>query len=161
MAPEFKSAATATGPNGADPTDDETCAVRANARQELEQVILGVLLRKRRQAVFGHGGTANRELEGLPVTAALLAEIVRTRLDDQPHAGPGQRGDGSYQKITFYGDNYMHDDELAWAACELFVATGEAQYRQKLYEWLPDPGDPATFRWGWWRMTASIWISCR
>src|SRR5205085_1180837 len=23
---------------------------------------------------------------------------------------------GSYQKITHYGDNFMHDDELAWAA---------------------------------------------
>ncbi len=62
---------------------------------------------------------------------------------------------GSYQKITFYGENYLHDDELAWAACELFVATGEAQYRQKFYEWFPDPSDSLTFRWGWWRMSES------
>lgn len=63
--------------------------------------------------------------------------------------------DGSYQKITFYGQNYLHDDELAWAACELFLATGEAQYHTKLKEWFPNPSDTATFRWGWWRMSES------
>src|SRR6185503_12405390 len=61
--------------------------------------------------------------------------------------------DGSYQKVTFYGDNYMHDDELAWAACELFVATGESQYHTKLMEFFPDPSAGATMRWGWWRMS--------
>jgi hypothetical protein len=63
--------------------------------------------------------------------------------------------DGSYQKITFYGDNYMHDDELAWAACELFLATGEAQYHNKLMEFFPDPSDPNTMRWSWWRLSES------
>jgi len=62
--------------------------------------------------------------------------------------------DGAYQKITHYGDNYMHDDELAWAACEMFLATGEPQYHQKLTEWF-DPADPNTTRWGWWRMSES------
>jgi hypothetical protein len=62
---------------------------------------------------------------------------------------------GAYQKITFYGDRFTHDDELAWAACELFLATGEAPFQQKLLEWFPDPADSATFRWGWWRMSDS------
>ncbi len=60
--------------------------------------------------------------------------------------------DGSYQKVTFYGQEWLHDDEFAWAAAELFAATGEAQYQQALMEWFPNPSDPATFRWGWWRM---------
>jgi hypothetical protein len=34
--------------------------------------------------------------------------------------------DGAYQKLTHYGDDFMHDDELAWAACELYLATGES-----------------------------------
>jgi len=59
--------------------------------------------------------------------------------------------DGAYQKITHYGDEFMHDDELAWAACELFVATGEAEYEEKLLEWLK-PSDPGTRKWGWWRL---------
>ncbi|MBK8476952.1 MAG: glycoside hydrolase family 9 protein [Opitutaceae bacterium] len=60
---------------------------------------------------------------------------------------------GAYQKITFYGDHYTHDDELAWAACALYVATAEPQYQQKLFEWFRQPSDSATFRWGWWRMS--------
>ncbi len=59
--------------------------------------------------------------------------------------------DGSYQKLTHYGDEFMHDDELAWAACELFAATGDETFHDRLHEWLR-PEDPATRRWGWWRM---------
>jgi hypothetical protein len=62
---------------------------------------------------------------------------------------------GAYQKITFYGDHYTHDDELAWAACELFLATGDASYQTQLFQWFPSPADPVTFRWGWWRMSES------
>jgi len=60
---------------------------------------------------------------------------------------------GAYQKITFYSDDWTHDDELAWAAAALFVATGSAQYQTQLFQWFPNPADPATFRWGWWRMS--------
>lgn len=63
--------------------------------------------------------------------------------------------DGSYQKITHYGDNFMHDDELAWAAVEMYLATGERQYRDKIHEWFPDPSSSSTFRWGWWRLYES------
>ncbi len=59
--------------------------------------------------------------------------------------------DGAYQKITHYGDEFMHDDELAWAACELYLATGEDKYQQKTIEWLK-PNDPAMRKWGWWRL---------
>lgn len=59
--------------------------------------------------------------------------------------------DGSYQKITHYGNEFMHDDELAWAACELFLATGEPAYHKKLMDWL-NPPDPNTRRWGWERL---------
>ncbi len=58
---------------------------------------------------------------------------------------------GAYQKLTHYGDNFRHYDELAWAACELFVATGEPEFRDKLMEWYPDPSDGGTRQWGWWR----------
>jgi hypothetical protein len=60
---------------------------------------------------------------------------------------------GAYQKITFYSDDWTHDDELAWAAAAMFVATGSAQYQTQLFQWFPNPADPATFRWGWWRMS--------
>lgn len=59
--------------------------------------------------------------------------------------------DGSYQKITHYGNEFMHDDELCWAACELYLATGDNGYHEKLLGWF-HPADPETRRWGWWRL---------
>lgn len=59
--------------------------------------------------------------------------------------------DGAYQKITHYGDEFMHDDELAWAAVELFLATKDNGARERLESWLR-PSDPATRKWGWVRL---------
>ena len=61
---------------------------------------------------------------------------------------------GAYQKITHYGDNYADQDELAWAATEMFVATGDASIHQVMKSWF-NPADPATWRWGWWHMNES------
>jgi len=61
---------------------------------------------------------------------------------------------GAYQKIQHFGDDFTDNDERAWAACELFLATGDPSYHQKLKEWF-DPTDPATRRWGWWRLYQS------
>jgi hypothetical protein len=58
---------------------------------------------------------------------------------------------GIYQRLTHYGDNHRDRDELAWAACELFLATGDRAYHDKFREWC-DPADAATRRWGWWRL---------
>jgi hypothetical protein len=58
---------------------------------------------------------------------------------------------GAYQQITPYGDVFMHDDELAWAACEMYVATGNPTYQTTLESWY-NPSDPATLRWTWWRL---------
>lgn len=63
---------------------------------------------------------------------------------------------GAYQKITHYGDDFADQDELAWAACEMYLATGQTAYQQTLFQWFPDPTASTTFRWGWWRM-AECW----
>jgi hypothetical protein len=60
--------------------------------------------------------------------------------------------EGSYQEIQHFDDDFTHHDELTWAACELFLGSGDPQYQAKLFEWFPDPTDPSTFRWGWQRM---------
>jgi hypothetical protein len=57
---------------------------------------------------------------------------------------------GAYQKITHYGDDFTHDDELAWAAAAMFAATGDQAIHATLKTWF-NPSDPATYRWGWWR----------
>ena len=63
--------------------------------------------------------------------------------------------EGAYQKITFYGDEFGHKDELAWAATELFLATGDPAYQRQLFSWFPNPTDPATRRWSWIRLSGS------
>ncbi|MDB6122113.1 MAG: cellodextrinase [Pedosphaera sp.] len=68
--------------------------------------------------------------------------------------------DGSYQKITHAGDTFIHDDELAWAATELFLATGDEAYHKKLKDSL-DPVDPKIRRWGWWRLSDSYGCAIR
>jgi hypothetical protein len=60
--------------------------------------------------------------------------------------------DGAYQKLTSYGNEFMHDDELAWAAAAMFAATGDSAFQNLLLEWHPDPSDRNAHRWTWWRM---------
>lgn len=59
--------------------------------------------------------------------------------------------DAAYQKITHYGDEFIHDDEVAWAAVEMFLATGEAKFSAQVGKRL-NPSDPAFRKWGWWRL---------
>lgn len=59
--------------------------------------------------------------------------------------------DGAYQKITHYGNEFQHDDELAWAAAEMFLATGEPRFEKELISHF-EPADRETRRWTWWRM---------
>jgi hypothetical protein len=59
--------------------------------------------------------------------------------------------DGAYQKITHYGNEFRHEDELIWAATELFLATGDPKFAKEFLG-LFDPEDRETKRWTWWRM---------
>jgi hypothetical protein len=61
--------------------------------------------------------------------------------------------EGAYQRLTHYGDNFTHDDEIAWAACELFLATGDAAFQRELFRWMPEPGHARLRRWGWQRLS--------
>src|SRR5262249_14380999 len=56
-----------------------------------------------------------------------------------------------YQKLTHYGDNFTDTDEIAWAATEMFLATGDQTIHDTLRNWF-DPADSKTWRWGWWHM---------
>lgn len=61
---------------------------------------------------------------------------------------------GIYQKITHYGDTFADQDELAWAACEMFIATGDQGIHNTLKSWF-DPSSSTTWRWGWWHLPES------
>jgi hypothetical protein len=86
-----------------------------------------------------------------PETAAQYLAKAKLGWDFLTRAIAKYGKNGSYQKITHYGNEFMHDDELAWAAAGLFVATGEQKYETQLEAWY-DPQDPNTRRWSWWRL---------
>lgn len=85
-----------------------------------------------------------------PEAAALYLKKARLGWAFLERAITAHGRNGAYQKLTHYGNEFMHDDELAWAACEMFLATGEQGYHEKLIAWLNPSGE--TRRWGWWRL---------
>jgi hypothetical protein len=86
-----------------------------------------------------------------PEAAALYLEKAKKGWAFLDRAIARHGKDGAYQKITHYGNDFMHDDELAWAACEMFLATGDPTLEKKLTEWM-NPADPGTRKWSWWRL---------
>jgi hypothetical protein len=61
---------------------------------------------------------------------------------------------GAYQKITHYGNDYAHEDELVWAAAAMFAANisgGTMDPHTKFKQWLlnPIPGDLGPIFSGW------------
>jgi hypothetical protein len=89
-----------------------------------------------------------------PAAAALYLEKAKLGWTFLQTAIARHGKDGSYQKITHYGDNFIHDDELAWAACEMFLATGDPAAQKCVSAWLK-PADPDTRVWGWVRLFSS------
>src|SRR5262249_919170 len=59
---------------------------------------------------------------------------------------------GAYQDIQHFRDDFTDPDENPGAACELNFATGDTPYTQKLFSLFPNPTDPSTTMWGWWKM---------
>lgn len=86
-----------------------------------------------------------------PVEAVALLERAMRGWEFLERAFARHGRDGAYQKISHYGDQFIHDDELAWAAAELFAATGEERFAAELISRF-DPEDPAALADGWVRL---------
>ncbi len=87
-----------------------------------------------------------------PAAAALYLQKAKLGWTFLTNAIAKHGKNGAYQKITHYGDNFADNDEMAWAACQMYLATGDQGIHQLLLSWF-DPADPATWRWGWWHMS--------
>jgi hypothetical protein len=105
-------------------------------------------------AALAQASSSPRLKQQFPEASAQYLETARKGWAFLERAIAKHGRDGAYQKITHYGDDFMHDDELAWAACELFLATGEASFHTNLLKSF-NPADEKTRRWGWWRMFES------
>jgi hypothetical protein len=104
-------------------------------------------------AVAALAQTASSPLfkEKYPDVAASYLAKARKGWDFLQTAFAKYGRDGSYQKISHYGNEFMHDDEIAWAAAELFLATGDHAFESELINKF-DPSNRATLRDGWVRM---------
>jgi hypothetical protein len=89
--------------------------------------------------------------QAYPAAAALYLQKAKLGWQFLMNAVNKYGKNGAYQKITHYGDNFADNDELAWAACEMYLATGDPTIHQLLLSWF-NPADPATWHWGWWHM---------
>src|SRR5262249_32881887 len=97
-------------------------------------------------AALAQCASSPRFKQQFPEAAALYLNKAKKGWEFLTRAIAKYGKDGAYQKITHYGDDSMHNDELAWAACELFFATGNATYHKKVLEWLK-PSDPGNRFW--------------
>jgi hypothetical protein len=89
-----------------------------------------------------------------PATAALYLQKAQLGWNFLTNAIAKHGKNGAYQKITAYGDDFADNDEMAWAACQMFLATGDTNAHNMLLSWF-NPSNPATWRWGWWHMSES------
>ena len=89
-----------------------------------------------------------------PATAALYLQKAQLGWNFLTNAIAKHGRSNVYQKITAYGDDFADNDEMAWAACQMFLATGDTNAHGMLLSWF-DPSNPATWRWGWWHMSES------
>lgn len=102
-------------------------------------------------AALAQAGSSPAMKRAFPDAAERYAEAALRGWEflEAAHARLGEQK--AYRRLTHYGDDYSDRDELAWAACELFLATGVDRFRGEVARRL-DPASPDTRRWGWWRM---------
>jgi len=85
-----------------------------------------------------------------PDEAARLVARAEAGWDFLEAAWAEHGREGAYQTISHYGNEFMDADEIAWAATELYLATGNTKYHDELLSHFR-PGDPSTHRWSWLR----------
>ncbi|MDB6065738.1 MAG: hypothetical protein JWR26_1946 [Pedosphaera sp.] len=110
-------------------------------------------------AALAQCASSPRFKQEFPEAAALYLKKARSGWAFLQRAIQAHGRDGAYQKVTHYGDEFMHDDELTWAACEMFLATGETDFHKQLIGLLNPSGD--TRKWGWWRLYESYGCAIR
>ncbi len=111
-------------------------------------------------AALAQTASSPRFQREFPVAAALYRQKAKQGWDFLTRAIARHGRDGSYQKITHYGDTFIHDDELAWAATEMYLATGDPAIHAQLLATF-DPSKRDNRKWTWVRMFESYGCAIR
>jgi hypothetical protein len=102
-------------------------------------------------AALAQASSSPRIKRAFPIDAERYLKAARAGYRFLTAALSARSGAGAYQKITHYGDAFLHDDEIVWARTELYLATGdEAIHRELLASF--DPASTETRRWSWERL---------
>jgi hypothetical protein len=102
-------------------------------------------------AALAQAGLSPAFKQAYPQEAAKYLEAAKKGWKFLEDALAKHGRDGAYQKITHYGDFFMHDDELVWAAVEMFLVTGDEKIQEGLIATF-DPKSRDVKRWTWWRL---------
>lgn len=102
-------------------------------------------------AALAQASSSPRFKQQFPEAARLYWEKARKGWAFLQRALAKYGRQGAYQKISHYGNEFHHDDELAWAAAEMFAATGDHAYERELIAHF-NPTNRETKRWTWVRM---------
>ena len=102
-------------------------------------------------AALAQAASSPRFKAAYPQAAADYLAKARKGWDFLQTAFAKHGRDGAYQKINHYGNEFMHDDEVAWLACELYLATGDRNFENELINRF-DPVNRANLAQGWIRL---------
>lgn len=111
-------------------------------------------------AALAQAGSSPAFKKQFPAEAALYLEKARKGWACLQNIWARHGRDRSYQKLTHYGDFAGDRDEIAWAAVEMYLATGDEAIHKNLIEQF-DPSDKRTWRWGWWSLYESFGCATR
>ena len=102
-------------------------------------------------AALAQAATSPTFKKQFPEAAALYLEKAKRGWAFLEKAWAKYGREGAYQKITHYGDFNGDDDEVAWVAAEMYLATGDPKIHQFLIEEF-DPTSKETWKWNWWSL---------
>jgi hypothetical protein len=111
-------------------------------------------------AALAQAGSSPRMMRDFPADAARYLDSARKGWDFLKRAFAKHGRYRAYQRVTHYGERFEDKDEVAWAATEMFLASGDAEAHRLLQAEF-DPADPKTRWWGWIRMADSYGAAIR
>ncbi len=111
-------------------------------------------------AALAQIASSPRFKQQFPEDAARYLEIAKKGWSFLVSAWKRFGRNGSYQRITHYGDFAGDKDEILWAATEMYLATGDPVIHQMLVKEF-NPCDPETWLWSWWSLYESYGCAAR
>ncbi|MBM4397623.1 MAG: glycoside hydrolase family 9 protein [Deltaproteobacteria bacterium] len=102
-------------------------------------------------AALAQAASSPRVLRASPGEAAAWLAQARAGWSFLERAWEARGREGACQPVHHYGGEFDDRDEIAWAATELYLATGEPRFHRLVLDEF-DPADRRTRKWTWIRL---------